>query len=292
MFYPVVAPTLPSIGPDEFRLFRELIHRHTGIWLRDGKEIMLASRLLRRLRLHKMTSFAEYYQYIEASHDNGAELSELISCVTTNKTAFFRERHHFEFLSQTAIPEILSRSAGTVGRSTIGVWSAACSTGEEPYSIAITLLELPHKRSDCAWDARVLASDIDTKVLATAARGVYLEEELEDVEPALRNKYFLRGKGNMKGSIKVKKQVASMVDFQRINLIDSVWSLKTSFDIVFFRNALIYFKQETQDFILRRIVRRLKPGGYLFLGHSEHIPWLHDVLEPLQKTVYRLRSVQ
>jgi chemotaxis protein methyltransferase CheR len=290
MSNPVLDSTLLSIGPKEFRLFRELIHHHTGIWLRDGKEVMLASRLTRRMRLHQMTDFADYYRYIE---DNGAELGEMINCITTNKTAFFRERHHFAFLTETAMPEILSRAGiGPAGRTSIAIWCAASSTGEEPYSIAITLLEAQLRRSAVAWDMHIVASDIDTTVLAKARRAVYGDECLEEVEQPLRRKYFLRGKDDMAGFVKVKEQVTSKVQFQRINLVDRSWPLTEMFDIVFFRNALIYFKHETQDLILRRIVRQLKPEGFLFLGHSEHIPWLGDILEPMQKTVYRLRSTQ
>lgn len=292
----VMDSSLLTMEANEFRLFRDLIHRHTGIWLREGKQVMLASRLARRLREHRLNSFADYYRCVEGAQDGGRELGELINCVTTNKTAFFRESHHFDFLARTVVPESLTRvrrlhadPAGQPARPDFRVWSAACSTGEEPYSIAITLLESPLRTVAGAWEIQVVASDIDTTVLAKAVRGVYGEEELEAVAPALRGKYFLRGKDAMTGSIRVKKQVAALVEFERINLMDRSWPLRTSFDAIFFRNALIYFQQETQDLFLRRMIRYLKPGGYLFLGHSEHIPWLHDVLEPLQKTIYRLR---
>ena len=296
------ATSLLSIERNEFELFRTLIHQHTGIWLRDGKQVMLASRLTGRMRLHGMTDFADYYAYVARHPDDGKELGALINCVTTNKTSFFRENHHFEFLSDVVVPEIVAgsrlsavarggaRFASSPGRKTISIWSAACSTGEEPYSIAITLLESLDKLSTFAGaNIRIAASDIDTTVLNKAVRGIYREDELESVEPVLQKKYFLRGKDEMSGQIKVKKQVTSLVEFRRINLMDRSWQLDGPFDAIFFRNALIYFQQDVQDLFLRRMVRYLKPGGYLFLGHSEHIPWLHDILEPLQKTVYRLR---
>lgn len=288
-----VERSLLSIEHHEFDLLRTLIHRQTGIWLRDGKEIMLASRLARRLRHHGMTNYGDYYHYVEDGR-NGTELGELINCVTTNKTSFFREAHHFEFLSQTVVPEMMAHdhsAAGPSERRSFSVWSAACSTGEEPYSIAICLLE-SQLGSRASWDLRVVASDIDTRVLQTAVRAVYPQTELQDIDPDLQKKYFLRGKNDMAGQIKVKKNVTSLVQFQRINLMNHLYPLGGTFDAVFFRNALIYFKQETQDLFLRRIIRYLKPGGYLFLGHSEHITWLHDLLEPLQKTVYRLRSAR
>jgi len=171
----VLDSSLRVIGANEFRLFRDLIHRHTGIWLRDGKQVMLASRLSRRLRTHQLTSFADYYRYLETVPDSGSELGELINCVTTNKTSFFREPHHFRFLSETLVPETMARARGTAGvaagNPALRIWSAACSTGEEPYSIAITLLE---SQIRWHWPAspsgmRIVASDIDTSVLEKAA---------------------------------------------------------------------------------------------------------------------------
>jgi len=283
---------LYSLNEREFQLFRSLIHSRTGIWLRDGKQIMLASRLGRRLRHYGMTSFAEYYQLLQAGGNEG-EIGELINCVTTNKTSFFREQHHFDFLAQTVVPEILSSPTRSHAK-TISIWSAACSTGEEPYSIAITLQEAlrgPRAYSaSSGWQIHITASDIDTRVLETAQQGIYDSNILDSVPLDCQKRYFLRGKGTMEGCVKVKDTLKSMVEFQRINLMDAVWPLKGPFDVIFFRNALIYFQQETQDAFLRRMARLLRPRGYLFLGHSEHIPWLHDLLEPLNKTMYRLRN--
>jgi chemotaxis protein methyltransferase CheR len=281
--------SLSQMDAREFKLFRELVHAETGIWLRDGKQVMLASRLSRRLRHHGLDSFSEYYKHVKNCRDGGAELGELINCVTTNKTSFFREPHHFDFLAETMVPEIQA-AAARGGPKKVSIWSAASSTGEEPYSIAMTLLESLRKPGVSGWDIRIAASDIDTNVLATAARGVYPEEFLASVPEELRKKYFLRGKEDMLGSVKVRKEVASLVEFQRINLMDRAWPLRGSFDAIFFRNALIYFNQDTQDIFLRKMASYLKPRGYLFLGHSEHVPWLHAILEPLNKTMYRLRD--
>jgi chemotaxis protein methyltransferase CheR len=298
----------------EFKLFRSLVHERTGIWLRDGKQVMLGSRLSRRLRHHGMTNFADYYSYVQSVQDNGEEIRELINCVTTNKTSFFRERHHFDFLAKTVVPSIQSATKRGGGRS-IRVWSAASSTGEEAYSIALTLLEslqptggskgtAPSRTSPSraglaactfspgSWRIEVVGSDIDTKVLATAKRAVYSADSLTSVELPLRRKYFLRGKDDMVGQVKVKPDVSRLVQFKRINLMDAQWPLEGLFDVIFFRNALIYFNQATQDIFLRKMVRHLKPRGYLFLGNSEHIPWLHGILEPLNQTMYRLRDVE
>jgi len=295
----------------EFKLFRSLVHECTGIWLRDGKQVMLASRLSRRLRYHGLSSFAEYYDYVQKVQDNGEEMGALINCVTTNKTSFFRERHHFEYLAGTVVPQI-QRAAGYGAATSIRVWSAACSTGEEPYSIAITLLEALQARQSPSgalpkpsgparqglskmtmpgsWKVEVVASDIDTAVLATAATAIYREDSLETVDKPLWKKYFLRGSGETQGYVKVKPDVSRLIQFKRINLKDARWPLDGLFDVIFSRNALIYFNQETQNVFLRKMAQYLKPGGYLFLGNSEHIPWLQDVFAPLNQTMYRLRD--
>jgi chemotaxis protein methyltransferase CheR len=312
-----VSATENSVFPmalREFKLFRTMVHERTGIWLRDGKQIMLASRLSRRLRHHGLTNFAEYYSYVQKVQDSGEEIRELINCVTTNKTSFFRERHHFDFLAGTVVPELKS-AAQRGGARSVRVWSAASSTGEEAYSVAITLLEalcpnsLPASPlsqrnataraglgactfSPGSWRIEIVASDIDTKVLDTARRAIYSADSLASVAQPLQKKYFLRGTDDMQGRVKLKPDVARLAQFKRINLMDAQWPLDGLFDVIFFRNALIYFNQETQDIFLRKMVRHLKPRGYLFLGNSEHIPWLHDILEPLNKTMYRLRDAE
>jgi len=255
---PVIANSVFPMELREFKLFRTLVHERTGIWLRDGKQVMLASRLSRRLRLHGMANFADYYEYVQKVKDSSDEIRELINCVTTNKTSFFRERHHFEFLANTVVPQIQSALRPGAPRS-VRVWSAACSTGEEPYSIAITLLEklqapqsmksvsLPlHGPSRIglsglatapgSWKIEVTASDIDTAVLATATQAVYSEDSLVTVDTPLQRKYFLRGKDDMQGYMKVKPHVTRLVQFKRINLMDAQWPLDDLFDVIFFRN--------------------------------------------------------
>jgi chemotaxis protein methyltransferase CheR len=296
--------SLAAMDVREFKMFRELIHRKTGIWLRDGKQAMLAGRLSKRLRHHGMTDFATYAAYVEAVRDDGKELAEIINCITTNKTSFFREMHHFEFLMRALVPELMA-GAALGRRRSIRIWSAACSTGEEPYSIAISLLEALKTRhvsrsvtssqdqslsSLGGWRIEVVASDIDTAVLATAAQGIYDQESFEDVPRGMQTRYFLRGKGNMTGQVRVKKEVAQLVKFQRINLMDPQWALEGKFDAIFFRNALIYFNRETQEVFLRRMLGYLRSRGYLVLGHSEHVPWLNDSVEALSNTIHQLRA--
>lgn len=286
-------PSAEAMGSREFKLFRTLIHQQTGIFLRDGKEVMLASRLSRRLRALHLESFSEYFSHVEKAHDGGKELGELINCITTNKTSFFRESHHFDFLRDTLVPEMERRAAKGGGKN-IRIWSAACSTGEEPYSIVITLLEALRKGGSEPvpgnWTVKVTASDIDTTVLQTARTAVYEDKSLEAIDASLVGKYFLRGTGGMSGQIKVKPEVTRNVEFQRINLMDRSWPLEGLYDTIFFRNALIYFNQDTQNIFLRKMLQFLRPQGYLILGHSENVPWLHDAVHPLKMTIYQLRD--
>ena len=279
---------IQTMGSQEFQRFRDLVHEHTGIWLRDGKQIMLAARLSRQLRKLGLASFADYFRFLSNARKDGPEFVEFINSVTTNKTSFFREPHHFDFLAKTVVPEIKGAALRGAPRRA-RIWSGASSTGEEVYSIAITLLESLPKNS---WSIEVVGSDIDTAVLATAKRAIYPADSLTAVDQAMRKRYFLRGKDRMTGQVKVKPEVTNLVDLRRINLMDRDWPLEGVFDAIFFRNALIYFQQDVQDNFLRRMTRYLKPGGYLFLGNAEHIPWLHDILEPLNKTMYRLRSAR
>jgi chemotaxis protein methyltransferase CheR len=297
----------------EFELFRSLIYQYAGIWLRDGKQVMLASRLARRLRHYSLSSFAAYYDYLQCLPDNREEVCQLINCVTTNKTSFFRERHHFDYLAETILPKVQAAICRNE-QSGIRMWSAACSTGEEPYSIAITLLEAMQKRQavrtrngarygterkelpnsaslQTSYSVEILASDIDTAVLNTAKQAIYSMDMLESIDRSWWKKYFLRGCGSLEGYAKVKPQVSRLVEFKRINLMDTRWPIEGLFDVIFFRNALIYFKRETQDIFLHRMARYLKPRGYLFLGNAEHIPWLHDVFVPLNRTMYQLRDM-
>lgn len=295
-------------------MFRGLVHERTGIWLHDGKQVMLASRLSKRLRYHGLSSFADYYAYIQGAPDTSEEICELINCVTTNKTSFFREHHHFDFLSKTVVPQIQSKSLSGIAR-TIRIWSAACSTGEEAYSIAMTLLDslqasnnfktgpLPQSTqtrtehigspmNSASWKIEIVASDIDTAVLATAKRAIYRQDSLTAVDVALQRKYFLLGKDDMQGYVKVKENLTRLIEFKRINLMDARWPLDGLYDAIFFRNALIYFNQKTQDMFLRKMSRYLKPGGYLFLGNAENIPWMRDLFTPLNQTMYQLRDVR
>jgi chemotaxis protein methyltransferase CheR len=277
--------SLTPMKEREFRLLRELVQEHTGIWLQDGKRTMLAARLAKPVRRLGLRGFQSYYALLRESAEDSPEFVEFVNAITTNKTSFFRERHHFDYLAQKIVPEIKAASLRG-GRKQIRVWSAACSTGEEVYSIALTLLDAVE---EAGWWLEVVGSDIDTGVLETAQRAIYPAECLENIGESQRQRYFLQGKDSRAGQVKLKPEVTRMVELRRVNLMDERWVVDGPFDVIFFRNALIYFQQDVQERFLRRMAGMLRPGGYLFIGNSEQIPWMHDRLEPLSQTMYRLR---
>lgn len=270
----------PDLSPAEFELARAYLYELTGIALGDNKSDMVYSRLAKRLRARACRSFADY---VAVARDDDAERQEFVNCLTTNKTDFFREAHHFDYLRDVLIPQIRS-----TGRRRVRVWSAGCSTGEEPYTIAMTL------RDACpaseGWDVRVLASDIDTAVLAKAERGVYDADRTGDVPPEMLHKHFLRGKGANAGTVVVRPEVRDLIAFRQINLIADKWPVRTTFDVIFCRNVVIYFDRETQRKLLTRFAAHLAPDGHLFLGHSENIFWMGDAFSPVGGTVYRPRG--
>jgi chemotaxis protein methyltransferase CheR len=271
-----------AIDSREFDLFRRLIHSETGIALKDSKRPLLISRLGHRLRTLGLGSFSEYYTLLKTRDRGGEELRQLINSITTNKTSFFREPDHFSFLAM----HVRERAKREGDRGRLAVWSSACSTGEEPYTIAMTLREaLPE-----AYGAvEITASDIDTDVLAQAAAGLYPEEALAPVEPDLRRKYFLRGKGQWEGLVKVKPVLQEMVDFRQVNLVEDNWRLEGPYDIIFCRNVVIYFDRETQERLFDRMLNRLRADGLLFVGHSESLQWLSNRVQAVRHTVYRKR---
>jgi chemotaxis protein methyltransferase CheR len=276
----VIIPGGFTIRDDEFEGVRQLLYEFTGIALGDSKRDMVCSRLAKRLRHHGLSSFAEYLRLVRDRGATGPERQEFINCLTTNKTDFFREAHHFEFLRETVIP------AARVRGKRLRIWSAGCSTGEEPYTLAMVLRD--HCPAADGWDVRVLASDIDTAVLATAERGVY-DAERADVPPELLHTHFLRGSGTNAGKVAVRPQLKELITFRQINLMDDRWPIHTRFDAIFCRNVVIYFTRDTQHRLLERFADHLVPNGYLFMGHSENIYWMADTFAPLGRTVYQFR---
>lgn len=256
----------------DFSRVQALIYQHAGINLHDGKHAMVYSRLSRRLRETGHASFHEYLGWLE-KHD-GPEWQEFVNALTTNLTAFFREQHHFEIFAA----HLRSRPAGTPWR----VWCNAASTGEEPYSIVMTALET--LGANAAF--KLTASDIDSRVLATAAQGVYRMDNVKGLSPEHLQRFFLRGKLSNAGMVRAKPELVRAIDFISVNLIRDDWPFREPFDVVFCRNVMIYFDAPTQRRVLERIHRVLKPGGLLFVGHAENFSESRDLFTLRGKTVY------
>ena len=258
----------------DFARVQTLIYQRAGISLHDGKHAMVYSRLSRRLRDTGHTSFHEYLGWLE-THD-GPEWQEFVNALTTNLTAFFREQHHFEIFASHL------RAKPTANWR---VWCNAASTGEEPYSIVMTAFE----SLGASGSFKLTASDIDSRVLATAAQGVYRLDGLKGVTPERLQKFFLKGKGGNAGMVRVKPELRRVIDFMSVNLIRDDWPFKEPFDVVFCRNVMIYFDAPTQRKVLERIHRVLKPGGMLFVGHAENFSESRDLFTLRGKTVYERR---
>ncbi|MBO9649265.1 MAG: chemotaxis protein CheR [Variovorax sp.] len=258
----------------DFAKVRTLIHRRAGIALGEQKRQMVYSRLSRRLRELRLPEFGAYLEMLESTQD-GDEWQSFINSLTTNLTSFFREAHHFPVLAEHVRKT----------QQPVTVWCAAASTGEEPYSIAITLMEALGAR---ASSSRVIATDIDTAVLAKAEAGVFTAEQVARLSPERLRRFFNKGTGANAGKVRVRPEVAAMVKFSRLNLLDPSWSVKEPVDAIFCRNVMIYFDKPTQKKVLDRFAPLLKQGGLLFAGHSENASLVNQTFKPLGHTVYEL----
>ncbi|MEW6739364.1 MAG: CheR family methyltransferase [Nitrospirota bacterium] len=259
-------------------MFQNLIYTTAGIRLSSQKKGLLSSRFLKRLKKLGIDSLHEYYRKVKDDND---ELVEMLNCISTNTTHFFRESHHFEYLKNKVIPELLRIKSS---EKTIRIWSAGCSTGEEPYSIAITLREaLGDMRG---WDIKVLATDISTKVLDAAQRGIYEYEAVSDMPEGVVRRYFLKGAGENIGKVKVRDFLKDMIRFRRLNLKDGAYPFKRKFDVIFCRNVMIYFDESMKQHVLSMFHRHLSDSGHLFLGHSETMLGSNG-FKPVFITVYK-----
>ncbi|AKZ62981.1 chemotaxis protein CheR [Herbaspirillum hiltneri N3] len=258
----------------DFDRVRDLIYKRAGIALAESKQEMVYSRLARRLRATGIASFVQYLDMLERGGDTD-EWEAFTNALTTNLTSFFRESHHFPILADFV--KTLKEPAT--------VWCSAASTGEEPYTIAMTLCEA---YGTLTPPAQIIATDIDTNVLATGANGVYPIERIDKLSPERIKKFFLRGKGNQEGYVRVRPELRKLVTFKQLNLLADGWPLTGQFDVIFCRNVMIYFDKPTQSKILSRFVPLMKPHALLFAGHSENFLYVSDALKLKGKTVYEL----
>ena len=255
----------------------DLAHRSCGIDLRKGKRELIQARLGRKIRQGNFASFRQYFDHVNADH-TGEELLALLDALTTNFTSFLREPVHFDFLRRNILRSI---------DGPIRIWSAACATGEEPYTIAMSLLE--ELGPAAAARTQILASDISTRALAAAERGVYESDRFRDFPPDWRSKYLLRGAERAAGFYRIKPAVRRLVEFARINLNEPL-PPAPAFRVIFCRNVMIYFDKETQGRLVNRLASLLEPGGWLLIGHSESLTGLSHPYEFIQPAIYRRRS--
>jgi len=271
-----------ELSQEDFAKLSSFIYRESGIKMPPVKRIMLQSRLQKRLKELRMTTFKEYCNYVFSKEGLNNEIIHMLDVVSTNKTDFFREPVHFDFLSSIILPEY---TGDVKFKKQFKIWSAGCSSGEEPYTIAIVLFEF--FESHPGFDFSILGTDISTRILQSAIDAVYKEDKVIGVPLELKKKYFLKSKDRQNPTVKMGPQLRSKVRFERLNFMDSSYSINESFDVIFCRNVLIYFDRETQESVINKLCTKLNSGGYFFLGHSESILNMNVPLKQIKPTIYQ-----
>jgi chemotaxis protein methyltransferase CheR len=270
-----------SISQKEFQNFQELIYRTSGIWLSQAKTALLVGRLSKRLRHFGLKTFSEYFRVVS---DNPEEFTRMLDAISTNETRFFREPNQFDFLEQRVLPQwIADAEAGSRTRK-VRVWSAGCSTGQEPYSLAMTLLhDLP---PSAGWDIEIAATDLSTQVLETAKSATWDFAKSSEIPEHYLKAFMLRGYGEQKGKMKAGPEIRSLINFYRLNLNEAKYPVTGKFDLIFCRNVLIYFDLQTRTQVVQRLLEHLSPAGFLFVGHAESLHTMAGVLRRVVPTIY------
>jgi chemotaxis protein methyltransferase CheR len=272
-----------TVSPALFQKFQKLIYAETGIWLGSSKTALLCGRLFRRLRELNLTSLKVYYERV-SQPDQEEERARMIDAITTNETRFFREPRQFDFLSRIVFPRWRAEAERGARPKRVRIWSAGCSSGEEPYTLAMLLArDLP---MESGWNARVLATDISNRVLEKARKGIYPITRSEELPKDLRRAYMLRGDADRLGEMKVRVETQQMIDFQRLNLYDDSAFIEGPFDAIFCRNVLIYFDAASKQRVVANLLRHLIINGLLFVGHAENLNSITNQLRSLEPTIY------
>lgn len=273
-----------SLSAKEFKFICDYVHSTTGILLNESKREMVYRRFSRIIRERNLDTFSDYCHLLESNTEQ--EENYFINAITTNLTSFFREKHHFDYLQEHEIPRIISQqSKSSSQKKAIRIWSSASSTGEEPYSIAITVMEAM-KAQLPQWDVKILATDIDSNVLAKGAAGVYDNSRIDDLPKAIREQYFVQGSGLNSKNVKVTKPIRDLITFKQLNLLHD-WPMTGLFDVIFCRNVIIYFDKPTQQELFSRYYEYIKPGGLLILGHSENLGAYQKYFSNGGRTIFR-----
>ena len=270
-----------------FTKFQELIYQEAGIWLAPHKHALLTGRLARRLRLLGLGNMREYYLLV-TQPDQQHERAMMLDCITTNETHFFREPRHFDYLEQRVFPKWKQEAVDGTRPRSLRVWSAGCSSGQEPYSLAMLLLQ--HFPAEKGWEIEILGTDVSTRVLEKARAATYPIEKSKEIPSEYLRAYMLKGKGDHKGEMKVSPELHRVVRFARVNLHADSYPILGVFDLIFCRNVLIYFDQDSKVKVIGGILRHLSPSGLLFVGHSEHLGAIAPGLIPVAPTIHAFAS--
>ena len=275
------SPLDPALTPEAYRFVVDLVYQHSRIRLGEDKQALLANRLRHRLKDLALSSYQKYCQLLD-SNAGPEEIENLVDLISTNHTKFFREPEHFSFLTKKALPALLPRllKDGTP----LNVWSAACSSGEEPYTLAIVLAEALRAYPSISWN--IFASDISKRMLARAQHGIYRMESAAPVEPDLLKRYFQQGVGSRAGDCRVKTELKEHILFHRINLFQAEFPIPKRQHVIFCRNVMIYFDPPSRATLIARLTEQLASGGYLIVGHSESLFGIRHSLESVQQGVY------
>ncbi len=275
-----------TLSDRDFQRLSTFIHTECGIKMPPSKKTMLESRLQKRLRSLGIKSFPQYCDYLFSQDGMENEFVHMIDVVTTNKTDFYREPRHFDYLVQDALPELMAKHGAGIRRNLM-IWSAGCSTGEEPYTLAMVLNEFAQRCPGFKFRFTILATDISTKVLEKAKKAIYEHDRIAPVPPDQKKKYLLKSRDNKRGLVRIVPELREAVKFRRLNFLEGSFGMREPMDVIFCRNVIIYFDRPTQETLLNRFYDHLCPGGYMFLGHSETLHGLNVPLVQVSPTVYR-----
>lgn len=275
-----------ELSENDFQVFSRFIYSEYGIKMPPIKRIMLQGRLLKRIRELNMSSYSEYKDYFFSKEGQDKELLHFLNVVTTNKTDFYREPIHFNFLNDSVLPAFKNQSQNSAP---FKVWSAGCSSGEEPYTISVVLNE--YERFNPLFRFEILGSDISTQMLEKAAKGVYQANKLVTIPMELKKRYFLKSKDPNNQTVRVHPVLQKNLRLIYLNLMDQSYPVKEMFDVIFCRNVLIYFDRITQEKVINKLCMQLKPGGYFFIGHSESLSGMNAPLDHIRPTIFRKKTV-
>ncbi|MBF0453454.1 MAG: chemotaxis protein CheR [Magnetococcales bacterium] len=282
-------PSSAGLSDQDFNRLATFIQGQVGIQMPPSKKSLLTARLQKRLRHLKMTSFSDYVDWVLNPQHSGEELINFLDMVTTNKTDFFREPAHFDFMTSTALPFLLeTHQAGT--KRPLQIWSAPCSTGEEPYTMGIVAMEFAKSKQLANYKVKILGTDLSTKALKKGQNAVYEESRVAGVPLGIKRDYMLKSKDRSKPLVRMGPTLRSMVTFQHLNFMDASYTIHNTYDIIFCRNCLIYFDRPTSEAIVNKLCRNLLPGGYFFVGHSETLNNLNVPVSQVAPTIYKMKE--